>query len=247
MNEPSDRTKPPILSANDLVKEFVTGGKTIRVLDQVDFTVRPNDYISIQGPSGVGKTTLLHILSLIDTPTKGELLVDGQDVVPLADRKRSEIRNQKFGFVFQFYHLIAELTALENVLMPTMISDSPLRWFGSRSDHRERGRHLLNQVGLSKRVDHHPNQLSGGERQRVAIARALIMDPDLLFCDEPTGNLDQETGKEVYDLLEKLRADHQTALVLATHDDDLSRRASQRMTIETGHLQPQEPGPQTEN
>lgn len=237
----------PILQANNLVKEFQTGGKTIRVLDEINITIHADDYISIQGPSGVGKTTLLHILGLIDTPTDGELLVDGSDVVPLADRKRSEIRNQKFGFVFQFYHLIAELTALENVLMPTMISDSPLNWFGSRKDHQERGRQLLNQVGLSSREDHHPNQLSGGERQRVAIARALIMEPDILFCDEPTGNLDQETGKQVYNLLEKLRADHQTALVLATHDDDLSSRASKRMSIQTGHLQPQETGVQSVN
>jgi lipoprotein-releasing system ATP-binding protein len=241
MNKSSAET-PAILQANNLVKEFQTGGKTIRVLDQINFTIHANDYISIQGPSGVGKTTLLHILGLIDTPTDGELLVDGTDVVPLADRKRSEIRNQKFGFVFQFYHLIAELTALENVLMPTMISESPLSWFGSRNDHQERGRKLLDQVGLSSREHHHPNQLSGGERQRVAIARALIMEPDVLFCDEPTGNLDQETGKQVYDLLEQLRADHQTALVLATHDDNLSNRASKRMSIETGHLEPQKSG-----
>lgn len=234
----NNSTSAPILRTKDLVKEFHTGGQTIRVLDQIDLSIDPHDYLSIRGPSGVGKTTLLHILGLIDNPSGGELFVEERNVLPLSDGERSEIRNQKFGFVFQFYHLISELTALENVLIPTMISDGPFKWIGARSDYRERGRELLQQVGLERRENHHPEQLSGGERQRVAIARALIMEPEVLYCDEPTGNLDRTTGQKVYDLLEKLRSEHQTALILATHDQQLSQRAEEEWIMEDGRLQP---------
>lgn len=148
----SDSSTPALLETNHLSKEFETGGKTIRVLDNIDMEIAPEDYLSIRGPSGVGKTTLLHVLSLIDTPTSGELLVDGEDVTPLSDRERSALRNRKFGFVFQFYHLISELSALENVLLPTKIYCSLFSWFGSRSTYRDRGRKLLEQVGLGDRL-----------------------------------------------------------------------------------------------
>lgn len=236
MNDPSKEA--PVLRARNIAKSYESGEGTIQVLEDLELNIYDEDYITIMGPSGVGKTTLLNILCLLDVPSEGEIYYDDRDVTGMRDGRRSEIRNRHFGFIYQFYHLIPELTALENVLLPGMIGSSTTRWFlgGDRRLRTERARHLLDRVGLSERESHTPSQLSGGERQRVAIARALLMQPTVLFCDEPTGNLDRETGAKIINLLENVRVDEQTALLIATHDRTLGDRGERKFEMQDGDL-----------
>lgn len=234
----SDRNseQPVVLEVRDVVKEFPSGNRTLRVLDGVNIQVREQEFVSIAGPSGVGKTTLLHVLGLIDRPTEGSIRVRDTQTENLGEAMRSQLRNTSFGFVYQFYHLIPELTALENVLVPGMIATSVFRWFFQKSSYHQRAKDLLDEVGLSDRLHHTPSELSGGERQRVAIARALLLQPEVMICDEPTGNLDTKTGQKIFELLKRMREEHRTALIIATHDHQLAAKANRGLAIRDGEL-----------
>ena len=185
-----------VMKLEDVTKTYVMGeGIKVHALQGVTMTIRQNDFAAILGPSGSGKSTLLHVMGLLDTPTSGKRYVDGIDTSTMSGDEQAKIRGEKIGFVFQTFNLINSLTALENVELPMMLKE------GDGERRRKRAADLLTQVGLGERLDHLPGQLSGGQRQRVAIARALVNDPEILLADEPTGNLDRNTGKEIVDLL----------------------------------------------
>lgn len=230
------QSSKPLLELEDLWKSYDSGDKELEILQGVQLEVTPQSYYSIIGPSGVGKTTLLNIMGLLDEPTSGSIRFHGNDIAGASESQKSTIRNEQIGFVFQFYHLIPELTALENVCLPAMIDFMGFQWFRNRNDVRERAHTLLNEVGLTDREDHSPTELSGGERQRVAIARAMIQYPDVLICDEPTGNLDKETGDRILELLEKMHKQHQTALIIASHNKSQASRAERTYQIADGKL-----------
>lgn len=213
------------LAAKDIYKVYRSGSKEVRAVNGVSLDIEEGMTVAIVGPSGAGKSTFLHILGALDRPTKGHLLLDGRDVYKLTDRVRAEARNLRMGFVFQFYHLLPEFTALENVMMPAMIR---------RSAIRDRAVELLKSVGLGNRITHRPSELSGGEAQRVAIARALINEPEILLCDEPTGNLDSKNSEAIYDILFNLGS--KTALVIVTHDANISKRTSRTISLKDGKM-----------
>lgn len=207
--------------------------KDIHVLRGVTVDVQKGDVVVIVGPSGAGKSTLLHVLGGLDRPTHGEVIFDEQDVYQLNDARRAKIRNERVGFIFQFYHLLPEFSALENVVLPALVKS------GSRMtpEMKTLGFDLLKKVGLSERASHKPNELSGGEQQRVAIARALVNQPDVLFCDEPTGNLDSENGNQVIDLLMKLNKENKQTLVIVTHDEQIASRAGKVIYLKDGLIE----------
>lgn len=222
-----------MLEARKIHKVYHNGSKDIQVLKGVDLRIEKGNFIVISGPSGAGKSTLLHILGGLDNPTQGQVLFEGQDLYRLNDAILCRIRNEKIGFVFQFYHLLPEFTVLENVIMPAVINRNPeLKGKNSKQDALR----LLEQVGLSQRVTHFPAQLSGGEKQRVAIARALMNKPVLLLCDEPTGNLDSKTGKEIISLIKKINQDTQMTVILVTHNTQLCAFADTGYNLEDGVL-----------
>jgi lipoprotein-releasing system ATP-binding protein len=224
------------LSVRDLVKEYPQGETPLRVLRGVNLEVREGEFLVIVGSSGAGKSTLLHLMGLLDSPTSGAVFFGERDLTTLSEREQSRLRNSLFGFVFQFFHLLPDFTALENVLVPAMVGVGPFGWARRKKDTTARARDLLAQVGLTERVKHRPGQLSGGERQRVAICRALINKPRVLFLDEPTGNLDSKTGQEIQDLVEGLnRAERQT-VVMVTHSDAAVKRASRVVRIHDGQI-----------
>src|SRR3954465_11311373 len=226
-----------ILRAHGIHRDFRMGESTVAVLKGVDLALRPGEFVAIEGRSGSGKSTLMHIMGALDEADRGAVEFDGQDLTRLAAADRSRLRNKHFGFIFQFYHLLPELNVLENTLLALMIEKS---WFGYRSEKkalRTRAFDLLETLGLSHRLKHRPNQLSGGERQRVAIARALMNSPKVLFADEPTGNLDADTGRQIMGVLEGL---HQTAgqtIVMVTHDRALAREADRVLVLVDGKLE----------
>ncbi|MFB6195833.1 MAG: ABC transporter ATP-binding protein [Haloplanus sp.] len=204
-------TDPTAVAELDSVtKRYRSGDETIDALADVDFAVEPGEMVAVIGPSGSGKSTLLNILGLLDVPTEGTVYLDGDDVTDYDDEARTMARRRTIGFVFQSFHLVPMLTATENVLVPTMFAG------GDRTD---RARDLLRRVGLGDRLDHRPDQLSGGQRQRVAIARALVNEPRLLLADEPTGNLDQDTGRQILDEFERISVEREVGVVAVTHDD----------------------------
>ncbi len=215
----------------DLWKSYSNGSKTVEGLRGVDFCVKGGETIAVTGPSGVGKSTLMHILGLLDRAGGGTLLLDGVDVLTLSDAERARLRNSRIGFVFQFFQLLPEFTSLENVIMPGLIAGEDPRSL------RERGLTLLHEVGISHRASHRPGQLSGGEQQRAAIARALIMNPDVLLADEPTGNLDPATGKEIEALMRKLNESRKTTLIVVTHNASLSAAMDRRVGLVDGKLE----------
>lgn len=226
----------PLLSASGLEKTYVMGTQRIRVLRGLSLTLEEGEIVAVLGASGVGKSTLLHVLGLLDKPEKGRLTYRGEDLLSLSSGKRAKRRNGIFGFVFQFYHLIPELTALENALLPAMIEKGTFAWRRERRELRERARSILVGLGMEHRLKHRPSQLSGGERQRVAIARALMNDPDVLLCDEPTGNLDPETSLGVRDALWDLHDRKHRAMLVATHDEALAARADRIFRLTDGTL-----------
>jgi lipoprotein-releasing system ATP-binding protein len=222
------------LEARDIRREFRIGDRTLPVLRGIDLSVDPGEVVAIVGPSGAGKSTFLHILGLLDTPTSGSVSFKGKTYSSLSDRERARMRNSTFAFVFQFYHLLPELTALENVMMPVMIQSSIPAWFVRRAEARKRAEELLGRMGMGERVRHVPGALSGGERQRVAIARALMTRPEVVFCDEPTGNLDSVTSQEIQDLLWSLAEEKRTTFVMVTHEPALARRANRVVRMVDG-------------
>lgn len=225
-----------VIKAEGLHKEFVTGSRHLHILRGVDLEVARGEAVSIVGASGAGKTTLLHILGLLEPPTKGTIRLLGRDVTGVNGSTQSGLRNRTIGFVFQFYHLLGDLDAIENVLLPAMVGSTFTGWLRTRHEYREKARRLLEQVGLAERLHHRPSQLSGGERQRVAMARALMNDPEVLLLDEPTGNLDFETGREVMDLLWRIRDETRLTAVFVTHDDALAVRAGRKLRLVDGVL-----------
>ena len=224
-----------LLTAEHLHKHFRLGGQDLHVLRGVDLAVGRGEWIAVLGASGSGKSTLLHLLGGLDRPDRGRVLFNRTDIFGLRGFGLNRYRNAHAGFVFQFYHLLPELTALENVLIGAMIGRSLGAWPGGRAAADRRARDLLERVGLKERLRHRPSKLSGGERQRVAIARALINQPDLLLADEPTGNLDAQTGSAILQLLADLHRQGQT-LVLVTHDERIAAVADRRLLLQDGHL-----------
>jgi len=222
-----------MLEARNLYKTYNNGNKEIRVLKGIDLTIDKGRFVAIVGPSGAGKSTLLHILGGLDTPTKGEVIFEQEELGSLGDFRLCKIRNEKIGFVFQFYHLLSEFTVLENVLMPALISRQST--VDSRQSKNEALR-LLKEVGLGDRITHFPSQLSGGEQQRVAIVRALINRPSLLLCDEPTGNLDSKTGSDIISLIKKINLMNQMTVVLVTHNLELAKSADTIYHLQDGIL-----------
>ena len=225
-----------LLETVDLHKAFRVGAETLWVLKGVSIAVARGEILAVLGASGAGKSTLLHILGALDSPTKGEVLLEGKSISALSERESARLRNETFGFVFQFYHLLPELTALENVMLPTMVSLSVREWRRKKESFRERTTDLLGKVGLADRLRHRPSQLSGGERQRVAIARALVNSPNILLCDEPTGNLDSASGKGIRELLWSLRSEEGLTIVLVTHDERLAAEADRIELITDGSI-----------
>ncbi len=222
-----------ILKAQNITKSYTDTQKRVDVLKGIDLEVASGETVAIVGPSGAGKSTLLHILGGLDGPDKGHVLFGDRDLYAMNDFARSGVRNVDIGFVFQFYHLLPELNALENVLLPVFIG---ARGRISMSDMRSRANLALERVGLASRLDHKPNQLSGGEQQRVAIARALLNEPKVVFCDEPTGNLDSRTGEDVINLLLTFCREKGRALVMVTHDEMIARRLSRTVHMKDGLL-----------
>jgi len=225
----------PVLEVRGLVKGYRIGRQTLEVLRGVDFTLRQGEILAIVGQSGSGKSTLLHLVGLLDAPDAGAVRFRGEPM-PLAGGRAAHARSRHFGFVFQFYHLLPEFTALENVLMPALVLEG---WGAWRRHKRERKAHaleLLDRMGLAGRARHRPAELSGGERQRVAIARALMNRPEVLLCDEPTGNLDRKTALGVRDLLWELNRETGQSMIVATHDRDLATRAHRSLTLVDGTL-----------
>lgn len=217
-----------LLSARNVTKSYPMGRRTLEVLRGVSLDVARGDFVALRGASGAGKSTLLHLFGGLDTPNAGEILLDGKKLALLSDEQITILRNRKVGFIFQAYHLLPELDALENVCLPARMA---------RTDSVKataRGRELLKRVGLGERMDHKPAELSGGEQQRVAIARSLINEPELILADEPTGNLDSHTGAEIMDLLCSLRDERQVTLVIATHDASVAARAPKVIQLVDG-------------
>lgn len=230
-------SREPVLSARGLVREYRMGHQKLKVLAGVDVDLHAGESVAIMGRSGSGKSTLLHALGLLDRPDSGSLKVHGVESTTLSRAARARLRNRRIGFVFQFYHLIPELSALDNALLPRRIEVGPLRWLSKRQPLRAQAMALLDELGLAERMSHKPAQLSGGERQRVAIARALISEPTLLLCDEPTGNLDERTSEVIADLLFQISAKRDHTLVMVTHDAELATRADRRFMLHEGHLE----------
>jgi lipoprotein-releasing system ATP-binding protein len=222
-----------MLEAKNIHKVYYNGNQQLEVLKGVDLSVEKGKFVAIVGPSGAGKSTLLHILGGLDIPTQGEVRFEQKDIYNLSDAELSEIRNQRLGFVFQFYHLLSEFTVLENVLMPALISYE-LRV--TSYELRKKAGELLEKVGLGERTTHFPNQLSGGEQQRVAIVRALINRPSLLLCDEPTGNLDSRAGEEIISLIKKINLENQMTIILVTHNAELAKAADSVYHLKDGIL-----------
>lgn len=209
----------PLLCARNVTKSYPMGRRTLEVLRGVSLDVAHGEFVALRGASGAGKSTLLHLFGGLDTPNAGEILLDGRNLALLNDEQITILRNRKVGFIFQAYHLLPELDALENVCLPARMARA------DASKTAARGREMLRRVGLGERMDHKPMELSGGEQQRVAIARALINEPELILADEPTGNLDSHTGAGIMELLCSLREERRVTLVIATHDSSVATRS----------------------
>lgn len=223
-------TKDNILSAVDIHREFETVEARLHVLRGITFDIQRNDMVSVMGASGVGKSTLLHILGGLDRPTHGEVRLDGQPLTGRSEQWLAQFRNKRIGFVFQHHYLMNDFTALENVMIPMLVAGTP------RREAVRKGELLLGRVGLTNRKSHRPKQLSGGEQQRVAVARALANNPEIILADEPSGNLDTATGRMLHELLFSLNADNEVTLLIATHNRELAEGCRRRLEIAEGKV-----------
>ncbi len=229
-----------LVSTRGIERTFRLGKVELPVLRGVDLDIRRGEFVALFGHSGSGKSTLLHLLGLLDTPDGGTIQFDGEDMATASTRRRNQIRCQDIGFVFQFYHLLPELTVLENALLPAMIDTSWAGFARRKKELSTRARDLLGELGLDERLKHRPRELSGGERQRVAIARSLLHGPKLLLADEPTGNLDSHTGQSIMDTLLRYHRDHGQTILMVTHDDDLASQVERVVHLRDGLIQPTE-------
>lgn len=221
-------TEKTTIEGKDIVKEFKIGDTTTRVLKGVSLKIMQGEFVSIMGQSGSGKSTLLYILGGLDAPTRGSVHINGVNISQWDDEKMSEIRRQKIGFVFQFYNLIPNLNVEENIMLPLLLDGKKMK------DYKKQLDRILNVVGLGDRRKHTPRQLSGGQQQRVAIARALIADPEILFADEPTGNLDSKTGEEIMSLLQKINRESRQTIIMVTHSQAAAKCSSRVITVKDG-------------
>ena len=226
-----------LLETVRLKKSYRKGSVKIPVLNGVSLNVRRGEFLAVVGQSGSGKSTLLHLLATLDSPDNGQIHFNGRRIDNLPGRDRNVLRNKHFGMIFQFYHLLPELTTLENVISPLMIRQSVLGYLRRRHEYRATCERLLNLVGLSHRLKHTPRELSGGEMQRTAIARALVTDPELLFADEPTGNLDQGTGREILAILGSLNKQQNVTIVMVTHDPAIAALADRVVRLTDGRIE----------
>ncbi|MBN2218606.1 MAG: ABC transporter ATP-binding protein [Pirellulales bacterium] len=226
-----------VLRATGLFKRYRKGPVEVPVLRGVDLTVRQGELLAVVGQSGSGKSTLLHVLATLDAPDGGEVRFDGRRIDNLPSRERDLLRNRRFGMIFQFYHLLPELNVLENVLAPLMIAESMPGYFLRRRGYRRQATEILELVGLAHRLKHKPRELSGGEMQRTAIARALVTRPELLLADEPTGNLDGETGREILEMLRGLNQEQNLTIVMVTHDKEIARGADRIIRLVDGRVE----------
>lgn len=221
-----------VLKCSNVSRHFKLGPQTVDVLSHIDFNIEAGELVSIVGSSGSGKTTLLNLLAGLDTPSEGDVVMAGQSLSKLGDRERARLRNQYMGFVFQFHHLLPEFSALENVVMPSVIGGR------YQSDAHDKAMAILDRVGMKERADHRPAELSGGERQRVAIARALINEPKVVLMDEPTGNLDDTTSEQVHDLIMELNRTSNASFVVVTHNQEWARQMPRQLQLKKGHIAP---------
>lgn len=222
-----------IIEIKEIKRDFKLGSETVHVLKGVNLEIAKGDYVALMGPSGSGKSTLMNILGCLDTPTSGSYYLDGKDVSSLKDDELAEIRNKSIGFVFQTFNLLPRTTALDNVALPMVYAGN------TKSERDVRAKEVLDQVGLSDRMDHHPNQLSGGQRQRVAVARALVNRPAIILADEPTGNLDTKTSIEIMHLFDEIHANGNT-VILVTHEEDIAEHAHRIIRLRDGVIESDE-------
>jgi putative ABC transport system ATP-binding protein len=218
-----------LIELQNLEKEYDLGLVKLHVLKGINLKIKKSEIVAIMGPSGSGKSTMLHMLGCLDRPTKGKVIIDGVDVSKLSENELAKIRREKIGFIFQFFYLIPSLTALKNV-------ELPMTFLGNIKDKEKKAKELLKMVGLEERMYHRPNQISGGESQRVAIARALANDPQIILADEPTGNLDSKSGKEIMEILTKLNKERDVTLILVTHDPLIARHAERIINLKDGMI-----------
>ncbi len=221
-----------MVEIQNVSRKYKLGGEYIHALDRVSLTIRDGEFVALMGPSGSGKTTLLNIIGGLDRPDTGEVVVDSEQIAKLKDKALSRYRNRRVGFVFQSFNLQPTLTALENVMLPLYFAKV------SAGERRKRAAGLLNKLGLSDRAKHRPKELSGGQRQRVSVARALINEPSVILADEPTGNLDSKTGKEIVNLLKSLSRDRHVTVLMVTHDENMARIADRTIKILDGQIHP---------
>ena len=220
----------PMIKITNLHKSFIMGSQELTVLKGIDLEIPRGQMVAIVGASGAGKSTMLHIMGMLDRPTKGTVYFDNQDLFQMSEAQQAEFRNRRIGFVFQFHHLLPEFTALENACMPALIQRRPLE------EVEQEATTLLQEVGLGQRLHHKPGELSGGEQQRVAVARALLQKPDLVLADEPTGNLDTHTGESLFGLLRDLNRTRNTTFVIVTHNDKLSAQSDRIIHMQDGMI-----------
>jgi lipoprotein-releasing system ATP-binding protein len=230
-----EKTDNGYLCANEIYKEYKIGKSSVHVLNGINLEVTKGEILVILGASGAGKSSLLHILGILDTPTSGHVSFKGENLSVIGQKELAIKRNRIFGFVFQFYHLLPDFNALENVLMPRLIGRRFYKTV-SKKENTEKAIQLLNRVGLGNRIIHKPNELSGGEKQRVAIVRALMNDPEILLCDEPTGNLDTKSGREIQELLWGLNERTKQTVVIVTHDERFTKNAGSVIKMDDGKI-----------